>query len=59
MNKNLEKAIEILEEEFKFDDDKVLYSLISDGWSYDDLVNFYSTSSIERMSGAVMRNEEV
>jgi hypothetical protein len=59
MNKDLEKAIEILEEEFRFDDDKVLYSLISDGWSYDDLVQFYSTSSIERMSGAVMRNEEV
>lgn len=59
MNKELEKAIEILEEEFRFDDDKVLYSLISDGWSYDDLVQFYSTSSIERMSGAVMRNEEV
>lgn len=59
MNKDLEKAIEILEDEFSFDDDKVLYSLISDGWSYDDLVQFYSTSSIERMSGAVMRNEEV
>jgi hypothetical protein len=59
MNKDLEKAIEILEEEFRFDDDKVLYSLISNGWSYDDLVQFYSTSSIERMSGAVMRNEEV
>lgn len=59
MNKELEKAIEILEDEFSFDDDKVLYSLISDGWSYDDLVQFYSTSHIEQMSGAVMRNEDI
>ena len=38
-------------------DDWVLYDLISDGWSYDELSNYFSTSEIERVSGMVMRGE--
>lgn len=38
-------------------DDWVLYDLISDGWTYDELCDYFSTSEIERVSGMVMRGE--
>lgn len=39
-------------------DDWVLYDLISDGWAYDDLTQYFSENDIERVTGMVMRNEE-
>jgi hypothetical protein len=39
-------------------DDWVLYDLINDGWSYDELLEYFSASDIERVTGMVMRNEE-
>ena len=39
-------------------DDWVLYDLINDGWSYDELFEYFSASDIERVTGMVMRNEE-
>lgn len=56
---NLQELIYDLEEEFDFDDDKVLYSLISEGYSYEELIEYFSSNHIERVSGMVMRNEEV
>lgn len=61
--KDLETLIERLYDYVENDtnainvDDWVLYDLISDGWSYDDLVKHFSSSHIERVSGMVMRGD--
>lgn len=56
---NLQEMIYNLEDEFNYDDDKVLYSLISEGYSYEELIEYFSSNHIEKISGMVMRNEEV